>query len=118
MQAEGMNINKEEKYSIEHKPTEKLFLYDSNNSKYKIIEIVIWVTVIIEELQSQVTVERIASEKNEMSTVITHDSDGPDIIKLVLKDSDPNEFVPFMINKESGEIFDTGCTFKYEKLKE
>lgn len=118
LQAEGMNINREEKYSIEFKPTEELFLFDSSNCKYRITEFIIWVSIIIEELKSKVTVERIISDNNEMSTVITHDSNGPDIIKLVLKDSDPNEFVPFMINKESGEIFDTGCSFKYEKIKE
>ena len=118
LKAEGLKLNTTEKYTFEFKPKEDLFISNSNNKKYRIIALIIWVTIIIEELQSKVTVEKIISEKKEMSTVITHDSNGPDIIKLVLNDNNPNEFTPFMINKESGEIFDTGLTFIYEKKKE
>jgi len=117
LRPEGTEINKEENISINLKPSEILSLFDIENNEYKIKELEIWITILFEELSSKTTVERIISENNEMSTVITHDSDGPDIIKIVLKDGNPDEFTPFMINKKTGKIFDTGCSFKYEKIK-
>lgn len=117
LRPEGAEINKEEIISINIEPSDALSIFDSNNNEYKIKELEIWIKIIFEELSSKTTVERIISEDNEMSTVITHDSDGPDIIKIVLKDGDPDEFTPFMINKKTGKIFDTGCSFKYEKIK-
>ena len=110
------SVNKCEKHVLEINPTELLYIKSSKAIKYKILEIIIEFTFKIEELPFVTNVEKIKSSEKDMSTIVTHDTDGFDLIKLVLKDGDPNEFTPYIINKVTGDVFTPGFSIKYEKL--
>jgi hypothetical protein len=116
--AEGKAIDRIQTYSIEADSIEGLFLVDSNRIRHDIYKMFVVFELVEKEVEAKVTVERIKSTDREMSTVITHDTEGDESIKLILKDGNPNVFDPFIVNKKTGEIIDSGYTFEYKKKDE
>lgn len=105
-------------YSIEIESLENKFLLNVNNEKYYLTKMYVIFSLTERIFNGKVQVQKIISDEKEMSTVITHETDGQESLKLVLKDNNPNKFDTFIINNETGEIFDSGFTFEYVKIND
>lgn len=114
----GERINKTGIYSCEIDSLEGTFVLSLTSGKFDVIKIYFVFEVIEQEVHLSTKVERIKSDKKEMSTIITHETDCSESIKLVLKEGNPNKFDVFILNNDTGEIFDSGHTFEYEKKSE
>lgn len=115
---EGEVVDRTQTFSFMADSLEGLYLYDSEKTRHDIYKIYVVFTLVEKEVEAKVKVERIKSGDKEMSTVVTHEYEGDESIKLVLKVSDPNTFDPFIINKKTGEIIDSGYTLVYRKKDE
>jgi hypothetical protein len=111
-------IDKSNSYSFELDNIEGLFLLDSEKKRYDVFKIFFIFDYVEKAVKAKVKVERIKSGSKEMSTIVTHEIEGDESIKLVLKDSDPNTFDPYIINERTGEIIDSGYTFAYQKKED
>jgi hypothetical protein len=114
---ESEEISRTENYIIELNSEKNLLIADNKNLKHKIKGLKVRCSITTFEVPKKVSVDRIISENTEMATVITHDTEGPDQFQLVIKDGNPDEFIPFMINKDTGAVIDLGVTLKYEKVR-
>lgn len=116
-QKDGTSLARTDTFGIQAESIEDLFFLSSEEVKYNLTRIYVVFSLISEELPSRVIVEKIKSIDKEMSTVITHDTDGPDIIKLVLKGGNPNKFDSFIVNKETGKVRNLGYSIEYKKIE-
>jgi hypothetical protein len=111
-------IDKSKSYSFELDNIEGLFLLDSEKVRHDVFKIFFVFDYVQKEVKAKVQVERIKSGDKEMSTIVTHETEGDESIKLVLKNSDPNTFDPYIMNNKTGEIIDSGFTFAYRKKED
>lgn len=111
-------IDRTESMALEVSDMDGYYLVNGEGDRHNFVAMTIFFDLQEKQTDSELTVERIKSGAREMATVITHDSPTNETIKLVLKDGEENSFDPFIVDKNTGKVFDPGCTFKFVKIKE
>jgi hypothetical protein len=109
------NFDESHDLKLPKEALEGFYFQDNFGTKYYLTYLYCKFTFVHELVKTNVKVEKIASDEYEMSTVVTHESDEIEEVKLVLKENNPNTFDTFFLNKETEEFINSGYTFNFKK---